>query len=400
MIKRILTEGFRVFFLAAALWAIFSGLIWEAWLGQQAAGKVPELPGLAMSPMQWHAHEMIYGYAGAAVGGFFLTAVANGRGKLVALIAGLWLAGRIAIWYSASLSPALVAIGDLAFLCVLVARVAVQLLKARKPQHVIFTVFLLALLLGNLAVHLDWLGIWPGAAFEGLRFGLLSLIGLIIILGGRVTPGFVRNAMKRAEQPEGAWPPQTAKLDRASVLLALLLPWSYLLPALHPFIVLSLAVIHGLRVMQWRLRWALRDSLLWSLLVAQILVVAGLVLLASSNWGIGSEIGALHVLALGGVGGMTLAVMSRAILGHSGRGLAAPRPAVWAFAFMIVSTATRGLAADALIDWYDLLVLVSGATWLAAFMLFLFGYLRLLTAASAPRPIRPAPQSAANSASS
>lgn len=390
-LKRIFGEGFRAFFLGAAIWAILSGLIWEIWLGAQVLGGQTGMSHLAMSPYEWHAHEMIFGYAGAAVGGFFLTAVAHGKGWVIPIVACLWGVGRGVMLYSGSLPPLAVAVVDLSFFLVLVGRIVHQLIRRPKPQHMVFLMFLVALIAGNLAVHLDWIGVVPGASSEGNRMGLLALIGLIVVLGGRVTPGFVRNAMKRADHAEATWPPVTPRLDRASVALSVLLPWSLFVPSLNPMIALALGVVHGLRVTRWRVTWVLRDPLLWSLIAAQALVVAGLALWAFAQWGIGDEIGALHVLGLGGIGGMTLAVMSRAILGHTGRAPVSPTPVAWAYGLMILSAVTRWLAADLLVRWHDILVLFAGAAWIAAFVLFLTGLLSALTGPRPVKEVRPTP---------
>ncbi|MCK0143926.1 NnrS family protein [Aliiroseovarius sp. F20344] len=390
-LERILSEGFRAFFLGAAIWAILSGLIWEFWLGAQTVGNGIEMSNLAMSPYEWHAHEMIFGYAGAAVGGFFLTAVASGRGWVIACCFCLWSAGRLVMWQSSALPSEIVAGIDLSFLLVLIARIGAQLVRRPKPQHAVFLVFLTALVAGNLIVHLDWTGLTSDAADEGIRLGLLALIGLIIVLGGHVTPGFIRNAMKRAEQAEQTWPPVTPRLNRASVALAIVLPWSLLVPILHPIIALALALIHALRLTHWRVTLVLRDPLLWSLIAAQSLVVVGLAMWALARWGIGEEVGALHILGLGGIGGMTLAVMSRAILGHTGRALVSPAPVAWGYGLMILSAALRWLAVDLIGIWRDALLLASGAAWIGAFVLFVAGFLPALIGPRPARDVRPIP---------
>ena len=391
VVQRVLSEGFRAFFLSAAIWAILSGLVWEFWLGAQAAGNPTELTSLSMAPHLWHAHEMVFGYAGAAVAGFFLTAVASGRGLVIGILAAFWLAGRVGLWYSAALPSLVVAGVDLAFLTLLAIRIALQLAKRPKPQHAIFLVFLGTLLIANLLVHLEWTGLTVDTAGAGLRIGLLALCGLIVVLGGRVTPGFIRNAMNRAGHAPEALPPQTPRLDRLAVLGAIALPWSVLIPMLAPIVALVLGAVHGVRICLWRPRWALRDPLLWSLFAAQGLMVAGLVLFALSGWGIADEVGALHVLGLGGVGGMTLAVMSRATLGHTGRAPIVPRVVAIGYGLMILSALTRWLAADLLYRWYDVLVLVAGAAWIGAFVLFLVGMVPALTSARSARPAPPPP---------
>lgn len=388
LFRRVFSEGFRAFFLGAAVWAILSGVMWELWLSAQVSGATAGLSDLSMAPHLWHAHEMVFGYAGAAVAGFFLTAVASGRGVIIGALAAMWLTGRVVLWHSASLPPVLIAVVDLSFLAALVLRIANQLRKRLNPQHAIFLVFLVTLLVANGLVHLEWVGVTHDTANAGLRVGLMALCGLIVVLGGRVTPGFIRNAMNRAGKPPEALPPHTPRLDRLAILTAIALPWSVMIPMLAPIVALALAAIHGARLSRWRPHWALRDPLMWSLFAAQGLMVIGFALWALAGWGIGDEVGALHVLGVGGIGGMTLAVMSRATLGHTGRAPVVPRIVAVGYGLMILSALTRWLAADLLYRWYDALVLVAGAAWIGAFVLFLGGMIPALTG---PRVARPAP---------
>ncbi len=199
-LKRLFGDGFRVFFLAAGLFAILSMIVWELFLTIHALGGLMEMP-TAAPPHLWHAHEMIFGYGAAALGGFFLTAVPNWTGAksalhvFIAAVAGLWLAGRLAVWFSGSLPPALVAGADLAFVPVLALKVLTQLVKRPKPQQLIFLVMLTLFWTANLMVHLEWMGWTADTLWSGLRAGLLTLCAMIMVLGGRVTPGFTRNAM-------------------------------------------------------------------------------------------------------------------------------------------------------------------------------------------------------------
>lgn len=389
LFKRVFSEGFRAFFLGAAIWAILSGLVWEVWLAKGQSGAL--LSDLPMAPQYWHAHEMVFGYGAAAVGGFFLTAVAAGRGVVVGAIVALWVLGRVAVWNAAVLPPVLVAALDLSFLFALMWRIGLHLKKRPKPQHMVFLAFLTTIFGGNLLVHLDWLGhwngYWDGASYDGVRMGLLALCGLIIVLGGRVTPGFIRNAMHRLGADEGSLPPTTPRLDRVIVPLSVALPWSVLVSNLSPILALMLALMHGARVAQWRPRFSLRDPMLWSLFAAQILVIGGLVIWALAGWGVGNETGALHLLGVGGIGGMTLAVMTRAALGHTGRAPVAPAPVVAGYVLMIIAAVSRWAASGFLVNWYGPLVLVAGAAWVAAFVLFLAGMMPALTLPRTPRPV-------------
>jgi uncharacterized protein involved in response to NO len=352
--------------------------IWEVWLGVQFSGGVMGDMPFAAAPRLWHAHEMIFGYASAALGGFFLTAVPNWTGSkaaaraFVTLAACIWLAGRLAIWFSGALPPALVAVLDLAFLPLLGIKIALMLVKRPKPQNVAFLGFLTLVWAGNLMVHLDWLGL-TDTLYTGLRVGLFALCLMIAVLGGRVTPGFTRNALKRAGRPEAALPQTRKPVDIAAIACIALVVLA-LLAHLPPLIPAASAVIGGvlqiLRVAFWGPHLVWRQPILWALHLGMGLLGAGLVLWGLSALGIGSEVAALHVLGIGAVGGMTLAVMSRAILGHTGRALVAPRRVALAYGLIALAAGLRWLASWLPGEAYFPLILLTGALWIAAFTLY------------------------------
>ena len=381
VLSRILSEGFRVFFLAAGLYGMFTGIVWVIWLGVHAAGGMVELPSHAVPPHQWHAHEMIFGYATAAIGGFFLTAVPNwtntpaARAVYISSVAGLWLAGRIAIWYTGQLPHGLVAVIDLAFIPVLAIKIVGQLAKRPKPQNLVFLLFLLAIWSGNLSVHLDWLGHWDGGADVGTRVGVLAIAGMIAVLGGRVTPAFTRNAMKRAGLPIARWPLSTVPLDRVSLGLAVVLPWVALVTEAGGVTAGALAIILGLvqvmRLSRWRGRWTWNQPILWSLHLGVCLLGIGLILWGLAQFDHGSEVAALHVIGMGCVGTMTLAVMSRAALGHTGRALIAPGPVALAYGLIPLAALLRWIGSNASGNFYYPTVIGSGLLWTLAFALFL-----------------------------
>ncbi|SEG07955.1 NnrS family protein [Jhaorihella thermophila] len=387
-VQRILSQGFRVFFLAAGLFGAFTGIVWGLWLGIHAAGGMwYDLP-FAMAPHLWHGHEMIFGYATAALGGFFLTAVPNwtgGPGARTAFIttaAGLWLIGRAAMWYSVALPPVLVAVADLAFIPILAAKIAVQLSRRPKPQNVMFLAFLALLWVANLMVHLEWIGVTGDTAVAGLRAGLLTLAALISTLGGRITPAFTRNAMKRAGEPEAAWPATVTSLERAALFLSLLLPLTVMaeLPDAVPgTVALVLGIVHAVRLSRWRGGWALRQPILIALHLGFGMLALGMALWGLAGLGLGSEVAALHVLGIGAVGGMTLAVMSRAGLGHTGRDLVAPGPVAAAYWLMAAATVLRWAGSSGPGAWYFPLMLGAITLWTAAFTLYLVAMWPVLT---------------------
>ncbi|WP_421848953.1 NnrS family protein [Oricola sp.] len=380
---RLFGDGFRLFFLAAGVFGMLSALYWEGWLGVHAFGGMVTAHAFAHPPSVWHAHEMVFGYAGAALGGFFLTAVPSWTGAraarhdFIGLAATLWLAGRIAVWMSASIPAFAVAAIDLAFLPVLAAKILTQLLRRPKPQNMMFLALLTLLWLSNLAVHADWTGLGGPGAETGLRAGLLSVCAIIAVLGGRITPAFTRNAMNRAglvsRLPESRRP-----FDGAGVALAILVPLAVLAGfADHWAGVLALlcGAAQLARLSGWRSAWTLGKPILWSMHVAFAMLAIGYVLLGIAWLGFGSEIAALHILGIGAVGGMTLAVMSRAILGHTGRPLVAPAPIVVAYGCMALAAIARWIGSSAAIEHYFAAMLVSGAFWIAAMTIFVLAML-------------------------
>ena len=391
MINRVFSEGFRIFFLAACLFAVLSMAVWEGYLGILAAGDVLDLP-VAPAPHLWHAHEMIFGYGAAVLAGFFLTAVPNWTGgkaapqRFIGAAFLLWLAGRVAMYESAALPPVLVAAVDLGFLPVLAIRIAAQLLVRPKPQQLIFLLALALLWSGNLFFHLEALGLLSDGIEPGLRAGLMTLIAMIVILGGRVTPGFTRNAMVASGREERL-PRNPGPLAVAAIAPALALPPA-ILAGVPDWIVGPLAILAGAavlaRVALWRGGWTLGRPILWTLHLSYGMTGAGLLTFGLARLGIGTEIAALHLLGIGAVGGMTLSVLSRATLGHSGRPLTAPGPVALAYVLMPLAALIRYAGAE-FPALHTPATLTAGAFWLAAFALTLA---TLMPAWLLPRPPR------------
>lgn len=373
-LSRLFSEGFRVFFLSAGLFAVLSMVLWAGWI----AGIWPDLPP-AIAPQHWHAHEMVFGFGGAALAGFFLTAVPNWTGRagapqrFIATVWGVWLAGRLALWASGLLPVWAVALADLSFGPVLALQIGAVLLRRPKAPQLIFLGMLTLFWGANLLCHLEWLGLPGGNAALGIRAGLMGLAAMIVILGGRVTPGFTRNAMVAAGREAGL-PRMPAPLAALSIAAAIGTVVATLadLPAQ---ITGAVAVLAGgaalLRLSLWQGLWTRSRPILWTLHLAYGLNALGLALIGLAAFGLGSEVAALHVLAIGGIGGMTLAVMSRASLGHTGRALVAPRPVALAYLLLPLAMLAR---------WSGLLApdgsgatgaaLLAAALWCLAFGLF------------------------------
>lgn len=366
---RVFGEGFRIFFLAAGVFAALAGLIWTQWIATGSA----TLWVVNDMPLGWHAHEMVFGYGLAAVGGFFLTAVPNWTGTdgaKTAFVAGvfcLWLVGRLAIWSMPLLPPEAVMVLDLLFVPVLAVKILMQLLKRPKPQNMVFLVMLCALWVSNALVHLQWVGVTGNTAATGLRAGLLALVGLIAILGGRVTPAFTRNAMKRDGVPEAKWPTTPDWANKGTMALALGMPWVALgaPPSVTALWVGLLGLIQLPRQARWRGLATMSEPLIWSLHLGMVLLALGLILYGLAGFGVGHETAAIHVLGIGAVGGMTVAVMSRAALGHTGRPLQAPTAFAVVYGLMGLAMVLRWIGIS-----HPWAMQSAGLLWTAAMLIF------------------------------
>ncbi len=381
VISRIFSEGFRIFFLSACVFALVAMGVWEVFLYLQAEGGTPQFPP-AMVPQHWHAHEMIFGYAGAVLAGFLMTAVPNWTGsegqktppvRFLSVAFALWLLGRLAIWESALLPPVTVAVADLAFIPVLAAKIAAPLIRRPKPQQLVFLVALGLFWLANLACHLEWTGAIDDGVVPGLRAGLMMLVTMILILGGRVTPGFTRNAMVQAGRTEGL-PRNPPQLAFAATGPAMALVLAILLGA-PSWVLAVLALAAGVaalaRLALWQGRWTLSRPILWTMHLSYAFAGLGLIAFAAAQVNLLTEIAALHLLGIGAVGGMTLSILSRATFGHTGRPLVAPAPVALAYVLMPLATIIRFVAGESA-AFNSAGTLIAGALWLAAFALALF----------------------------
>ncbi len=385
-VATLFSAGFRFYFLAAGLYSAFAMLAWVLWLGVLATGETFDPLPMRMMPQLWHAHEMVFGYTVAVMAGFFVTAVPNWTGtkeagrNFVTLSGLVWLAGRLAVWFSAVLDPVVVAVIDLAFVPVLSTAVLGRLAKKSQMRNMVFLALLTALFTGNLLMHLDWIGWTDGTAATGVRVGIFTAAAMIAIIGGRVVPAFTRNALLR-EGDEDALPVSRPWLDRAGILLTLAVIVANL-PSVPQAVFGWLCVAAGLvtlvRLSGWQGWRALKSPILWILHVAFLLLGGGYLTygFALLSGGI-DETAALHLISAGAIGSMTLAMMTRASLGHAGLPLKVSRPIALAYACVILAALVRVFGL--LVGDYFGVMLVSGGLWILAFGLFSGIYFPILT---------------------
>jgi uncharacterized protein involved in response to NO len=367
-----LSYGFRPFFL---LGAAFAAIAIPLWLVMLAHGVTPAGP---FQGMRWHAHEMIFGYLAAIVAGFALTAVPNWTGRLplsglpLAGLVGLWLGGRFASSFVTSLTWA--AAIDAAFLFVLASAIWREILVGRNVRNVPVALLITLFALANLEFHLE--GLWPELNGYGQRLALGVTTLLIALIGGRITPSFTLNWMARMGlEPR---PEPFGQFDKiALVLLAVAaICWIVEPSALFTGLVLVAASLaHLVRLLRWRGVRTTQEPILLVLHIGYLWLVVSLALLGLSAL-TPSHLApstALHALTAGAIGTMTLAVMTRASLGHTGREIKANRVTIAIYALVNIGALLR-VAAPLLPGGYLNILTLSGIVWSGAFGLFVVSY--------------------------
>ena len=359
----LLSYSFRPFFLGASLWAALGVLLWLP----QYFGEF-RLP-THLGALDWHVHEMLYGFAAATIAGFLLTAIPNWTGRLpvrgtpLGLLVLLWGAGRIALLTSAKFAVLAAAI-DMAFLLVLAGVAAREIVAGRNWRNLRVLLVLSVLIAGNAVFHAEVL--LRGAADYGIRIGLAAVIMLIVLIGGRIVPSFTNNWLARNNP--GRLPAPFSRFDAAVVGASAAALTGWVVAPVHPVAAVLLIVAGALqlvRLARWAGERATGERLVLVLHVGYMFVPLGFVFIgASAFWsalppGIG-----IHAWTAGAIGLMTLAVMTRASLGHTGQVLTATLPTQLIYLCAVVAAAARMAAA---FDTSTLLLHVSALAWVLAF---------------------------------
>jgi uncharacterized protein involved in response to NO len=379
----VLSYGFRPFFL---LGAAFAAIAIPLWIIMLAGGLAPV--GLFQGT-RWHAHEMIFGYLAAIIAGFSLTAVPNWTGRLplsglpLAGLVGLWLAGRFASFFVASLTWA--AAIDLAFLFVLAMAIWREILAGKNARNAPIALLITIFALANLLFHMEGVWLAPQAYGQRLALGVTTL--LIGLIGGRITPSFTHNWMARMglePRPEPfGW---FDKLALASLVLAAISWIVQPTGLLTAVILIAASLMHFVRLFRWRGTRTLREPILLVLHIGYLWLVVSLALLGLSAL-IPAQLAsstALHTLTAGAIGTMTLAVMTRASLAHTGHEIKAGGATLAIYALVNVGALLRVVAPLLPADYFSALTL-SGIVWSSAFALFVLVYGPLLLRPGAGR---------------
>ena len=368
--------GFRPFFLFGALWAAVAMFLWI-----MALSGALDLP-TRFDPVSWHAHEFLFGYLGAVLAGFLLTAVPNWTGRLplvgwpLAALFALWGAGRAAVLVSALLPPGIAAVIDLAFPLVLGATILREIVAGRNWRNLMVLGLLAVFTLANAIFHLEVARGEYAAQGMGLRLGLATAIMMIGVIGGRIIPSFTRNWLARKGRDARTTPPMQ-RFDKAVLLasIAALLLWVFLpFDTITAAALLALGLLHLVRLSRWQGHQTGAEPLVWVLHLSYAFIPLGAVGLGIAGLtGGGGSAAAQHLWMAGAIGSMTLAVMTRATLGHTGQPLLADRATLAIYLSLFGAVAAR-LGAELL----PMLTHVSGLLWLFAFGGFALVYGPLL----------------------
>lgn len=388
----ILSAGFRPFFLGSAIWAAIGVPLW-LWAYTGGLVVPTRLP-----PSVWHAHEMIFGFAAATVAGFLLTAIPNWTGRMplqggpLATLVFLWAIGRAAVLLSAVIGAPLAAAADLSFPAAFLAVVAREITAGRNWRNLPMLGALALLLIGNLLVHLDVLGLADTAQL-GNRLGLVTLFLLISLVGGRIIPSFTRNWLAKT-RPDVPPPMPEGRFDIAAVavIAIALLGWAFApdTPAASGAVAIAGFAVAA-RLSRWRGLYVSAEPLLLILHIGYGWLAFGLLLLGVNGLtDMLPATAALHALTVGAIGTMTLAVMTRATLGHTGRPLSAGPATKAIYVLVTIAAILRVLSPFAGINM-ELVLWIAAASWSGAFGLFALFYgaalLRPQPSGAAARPI-------------
>jgi uncharacterized protein involved in response to NO len=370
----LLSYGFRPFFLGAALWACIPMVLWIGVL----SGSWTFAAGYGV--IAWHAHEFLFGYIAAVMTGFLLTAIPNWTGRfplqgrpLLALF-GLWLAGRAAMVATDEIGTGAAAVIDCAYLVTLTAVIAREIVAGSNWRNLRIAVLVALVAIANIVFQAEVL--IHAAPNYGLRLAIVAIVGLIMVVGGRITPSFTSNWLTR--QASEKRPAPLGRFDIGSIALAAiaLLAW---IAAPHWFgtgaLLLVMAIAQAARLSRWAGARTWREPILFVLHVGYAFVPLGALMLSVSIFWpeIVPASGALHAWTTGAMGIMTLAIMTRATLGHTGREVVSRPATIAIYGAMLVAALAR-ITAPLLPAIYYQALLVAGIAWLLAFGIFLLVY--------------------------
>jgi uncharacterized protein involved in response to NO len=362
----ILSYGFRPFFLGGSIWAAAAMVLFIPMLQGNLA-----LP-TTLNPIDWHQHELLYGFLPAIVAGFLLTAVPNWTGRLpvagapLAALFALWLVGRAAVATSALIGAGAAAFADMLFLIALGIIVGREIFAGGNRNNLKVLVLVSLLAIGNLVFHIETAT--AGTADYGKRIGIAAAVLLISLIGGRIVPSFTRNWLAKLG-PE-ALPAPFGRFDVVTIASSAiaLAAWIFAPASVVTGAACGIAgALHFIRLARWTGYRTLAEPLITILHVGYLFVPLGFLLmaLAIAFPGVVTPVAAVHAWTAGAIGVMTLAVMTRASLGHTGHELTASPTVLAIYIFAVIGALSRIAAAFGIEP--QIMLHIAAAGWILAF---------------------------------
>jgi len=375
--NRLFALGFRPFYLLATLFAIVSV---ASWLLSLTA--VVETNGY-LRGVGWHSHEMVFGFAIAVMTGFLLTAVRNWTGLptptgwALAVMAAVWLTGRLLIVTG---PPMLAAIVDVAFVPLLAVAIASPIIRSRNQRNYKIIALLVLIAVTNVIYHLASLGpLSDRLAYTTVITAIDLMTILFAVVAGRVIPAFTKNAVLGSAPRHARWLEFLVFGSLVLIIVARLSSDWVAVPLMITTAILVVAsVSHLFRLALWQPQLTARNPLLWMMPVSYSWLPLALFLRALAGYSIVSQGVWIHALTMGAISGLMLAMMMRSALGHTGRPLVASGVDMTAFLLLQLAAIIRVTASLFATEHYQLAVLFSGVTWVLAFGVFLSRYLPML----------------------
>lgn len=373
-----LSYGFRPFFFSASVLAALLIAAWVPWyLGFLT---VPS----AFSPVDWHAHELLFGYVPAVIAGFLLTAVPNWTGRLpvvgwpLAGLFALWLIGRGIVAMSAGMPAVILLAGSIAFPLALAGVIAREIIAGRNWRNLKVLAGIGLIAAAQVLFHYEAARFGRGE--YGARLAIGATILLIMIIGGRIVPSFTRNWIKR-ENP-GPEPVEFNTFDKAAMIAGGVALAGWILAPAVPAawiaigaLQIAAGIVHAIRLARWKPLRTFAEPLVTVLHAAYAFVPLGFLLCGGALLFElpGLATAGIHAFTTGAIGLMTLAVMTRASRGHSGRPLTAPLTTQMIYVLIVIAAAAR-IAAALRPELTMLLLPVSGIAWILGFAAFATSY--------------------------
>jgi uncharacterized protein involved in response to NO len=369
--------GFRPFFLGASIFSVVSILLWMGVFVFQLPLQFKEI-----NMIQWHAHEMVYGYSLAVISGFLLTAVKNWTGEQTLHGPGLlglfllWAIARILFLFGTSFIF-IAAAFDMLFMLSLISALASPIIKVRQWKQLAILTKIVLLTIGNGLFYLGAAGLIERGIYWGTYGGLLMIIALILTLGRRVIPFFIEGGV--------GYPVQLVNykwIDRSSLVLLLAFFIFFVFVGnrqISVAISLALFFITTIRLYGWHTSGIWKKPLLWSLFISFIFIDAGFLLFAMSELLVIPTMLAFHAFSYGGIGIVTLSMMSRVSLGHTGRNIQSPpRILTLSFILLLVGGVCRVFLPIIDMNHYVTWILLSQILWVVAYLIFVIAYAHIL----------------------